>query len=55
MAYTVNKTNSSASPNQYTVQDGVVHAQTDLSLIGKGYAGFGEKLNENFIMLAMEN
>ena len=41
MAYTVNKTNSSASPNQYTVQDGVVNAQTDLSLIGKGYAGYG--------------
>ena len=54
MAYTVNKTNSSASPNAYTVQDGVVNTQTDLSFVGKGYAGFGEKLNENFIKL-LEN
>ena len=42
MPYTVNKTNSSASPSSYTVQDGVVNTQTDLSLIGKGYAGYGE-------------
>ena len=41
MAYTVNKTNSSASPNQYTVQDGVVNAQTDLSLIGKDMLAMG--------------
>jgi hypothetical protein len=54
MAYTVNKTNSSASPNQYTVQDGVVNAQTDLSLIGKGYAGYGELIAENFVHL-LEN
>ena len=49
MAYTVNKTNSSASPNQYTVQDGVVNTQTDLSFIGKGYAGYGEVIAENFL------
>ena len=49
MSYTVNKTNSSASPNQYTVQDGVVNSQTDLSLIGKGYAGYGELIAENFL------
>jgi len=48
MAYTVNKTNNSASPNQYTVQDGVVNSQTDLSFIGKGYAGYGESIAENF-------
>jgi hypothetical protein len=54
MAYTVNKTNSSASPNQYTVQDGVVNSQTDLSLIGKGYAGYGELIAENFLHL-LEN
>ena len=54
MVYTVNKTNSSASPNSYTVQDGVVHAQTDLSLIGKGYAGYGELIAENFLHL-LEN
>ena len=54
MAYTVNKSNSSASPNQYTVQDGVINTQTDLSFIGKGYAGYGEKIAENFLHL-LEN
>jgi hypothetical protein len=54
MAYTVNKKNSSASPNAYTVQDGVVNTQTDLSLIGKGYAGYGETIAENFLHL-LEN
>ena len=54
MAYTVNKTNSSSSPNQYTVQDGVVNTQTDLSFIGKGYAGYGEVIAENFLHL-LEN
>ena len=54
MAYTVNKSNSSASPNQYTVQDGVVNSQTDLSLIGKGYAGYGELIAENFLHI-LEN
>jgi len=54
MAYTVNKSNSSATPNQYTVQDGVVNTQTDLSFIGKGYAGYGELIAENFLHL-LEN
>ena len=54
MAYTVNKSNSSASPNQYTVQDGVLNTQTDLSFIGKGYAGYGETIAENFLHL-LEN
>ena len=54
MPYTVNKSNSSASPNSYTVQDGVVNTQTDLSLIGKGYAGYGESIAENFLQL-LEN
>lgn len=54
MAYTVNKKNSSASPNQYTVQDGVINTQTDLSFIGKGYAGYGESIAENFLHL-LEN
>ena len=54
MAYTVNKTNASASPNQYIVQDGVVNTQTDLSFIGKGYAGYGELIAENFLHL-LEN
>jgi len=54
MPYTVNKSNSSASPNKYTVQDGVVNTQTDLNLIGKGYAGYGESIAENFLHL-LEN
>lgn len=54
MAYTVNKTNSSASPNLYTVQDGVLNTQTDLNFVGKGYAGYGEVIAENFLHL-MEN
>ena len=54
MAYTVNKSNSSSSPNSYTVQDGVVNTQTDLSFIGKGYAGYGESIAENFLHL-LEN
>ena len=54
MAYIVNKTNTSASPNQFTVQDGVVNTQTDLSFVGKGYAGYGELIAENFLHL-LEN
>ena len=54
MAYTVNKSNSSASPNQYTVQDGVLNTQTDLNFVGKGYAGYGEIIAENFLQL-LEN
>jgi hypothetical protein len=54
MAYTVNKTDTSATPNSYTVQDSVVNTQTDLNLIGKGYAGYGELIAENFLHL-LEN
>ena len=54
MSYTVNKSNSSATPNSYTVQDGVLNTQTDLSFIGKGYAGYGEAIAENFLHL-LEN
>ena len=54
MAYTVNKTNSGASPNAYTVQDGVLNTQTDLKFLGKGYAGYGEVIAENLLHL-MEN
>ncbi len=54
MAYTVNKTNSSASPNAFTVQDSVLNTQTDLSFVGKGYAGYGETIAENFLHL-LEN
>ena len=54
MAYTVNKTRASATPNSYTVQDNIVNTETDLSLIGKGYAGYGELIAENFLHL-LEN
>ena len=54
MAYTVNKTNSSATPSSYTVSDGVLNTQTDLSFVGKGYAGYGETIAENFLHL-LEN
>tara|TARA_Y100000748_G_scaffold300181_1_gene298248 strand:+ start:1319 stop:2956 length:1638 start_codon:yes stop_codon:yes gene_type:complete len=54
MAYTVNKTNSSATKNSYTVQDGVINSQTDLKFVGKGYAGYGETIAENFLHL-LEN
>ena len=54
MAYTVDKTNSSASPSSYTVQDNVLNTQTDLKFIGKGYAGYGEIIHENFLHL-LEN
>ena len=54
MAYTVNKTDTSATPNSYTVQDSILNTQTDISLIGKGYAGYGEVIAENFLHL-LEN
>jgi hypothetical protein len=54
MAYTVNKTDTSAIPNSYTVQDSVINTQTDISLVGKGYAGYGEVIAENFLHL-LEN
>ncbi len=54
MAYTVNKSNSAASPNQYTVQDSIINSQTDLDFVGKGYAGYGEVIAENFLHL-LEN
>jgi len=54
MPYTVNKTDPSESPNQYTVQDSVLNTQTDISLIGKGYAGYGEVVAENFLHI-LEN
>ena len=54
MSYTVNKSNSTASPNQYTVQDAILNTQTDLNFVGKGYAGYGEVIAENFLHL-LEN
>ena len=52
MAYTINKTDGT---KLVTLKDGTIDiAVTDLSLIGKGYAGFGERLNENFVKI-LEN
>ena len=54
MAYIVNKTNATALPNSYTVQDSVLNEETELKFVGKGYAGYGEKIAENFLHL-LEN
>jgi len=52
MAYKLNNTFGTLL---VTLPDGTIDvAATDLTLIGKGYAGFGEKLNENLIKL-LEN
>jgi hypothetical protein len=52
MAYTINKTDGT---KLVALRDGTVDiATTDLALFGKGYAGFGERLNENFIKV-LEN
>ena len=52
MAYKINNTFGTLL---VTLPDGTIDtAATDLTLFGKGYAGFGEKLNENFVKL-LEN
>ena len=52
MAYKINNT---FGTSLVTLADGTIDvATTDLTLIGKGYAGFGEKLNENLVKL-LEN
>jgi len=51
MAYTVNKTNGTILA---TVADGTIDTTSDLTLVGKNYAGYGEFLNENSIKL-LEN
>ena len=51
MAYTINKTNGAVLS---TISDGTVDTTTDLTLIGKNYAGYGEFQNENFVKL-LEN
>jgi len=52
MAYKINNTFGTLL---VTLADGTIDtATTDLTLIGKGYAGFGEKLNENLVQL-LEN
>jgi len=51
MAYTINR----FSTAQLTVvEDGTIDQTTDLKLVGKNYAGYGEIQNENFVFL-LEN
>lgn len=51
MAYIINKTNGT----QLTVvEDGTIDQTTDLKLVGKNYAGYGEIQNENMVAL-LEN
>ena len=51
MAYTINKTDGTVLA---TVADGTLDTTTNLNLIGKNYAGYGEILNENSVKL-LEN
>jgi len=51
MAYTINRYNNAQLT---TVQDGTIDQTTDIKLVGKNYAGYGEIQNENFIFL-LEN
>jgi len=52
MAYKINNTFGTLL---VTLADGTIDVSTtDLTLIGKGYAGFGERLNENLVKL-LEN
>jgi len=51
MSYTINHYNGI---NLTTVADGTVDTTTDLTLIGKNYAGYGQAQNDNFVWL-LEN
>lgn len=51
MPYTINRYNGQVVA---TVADGTIDSTTDLKLIGKNYAGYGEVQNENFLFL-LEN
>ena len=52
MAYVINNTSGATL---VTLADGTIDTTTtDLALFGKGYAGFGERLNENLVKL-LEN
>jgi hypothetical protein len=51
MSYTINHYNGT---NLATVADGTVDTSTDLTLIGKNYAGYGQSQNDNFVWL-LEN
>ena len=51
MSYTINHYNGATLA---TVADGTVDTSTDLTLIGKNYAGYGQAQNDNFVWL-LEN
>jgi hypothetical protein len=51
MAYTIDKYNRQILT---VVEDGTIDQTTDLKLVGKNYAGYGEIQNENFVYL-LEN
>lgn len=51
MAYTINKFNGTVLT---VVEDGTIDNNTDLKLVGKNFAGYGEIQNENFVFL-LEN
>ena len=52
MAYTINRTNQSASP--IVIPDGTINTSTSLTLVGKNYPNYGSILDQNFITL-LEN
>lgn len=51
MAYQINRYNNAVLTS---VEEGTVNQATDIKLVGKNYAGYGEIQNENFIFL-LEN
>jgi len=51
MAYTINRYDGSTLT---VVEDGTIDQNTDLKLVGRNYAGYGEIQNENFVFL-LEN
>lgn len=51
MAYTINKFNGTVLT---VVEDGTIDNNTDIKLVGKNFAGYGEIQNENFVFL-LEN
>ena len=51
MAYTIDTYSNSKS---WRIEDGTIDQTTDLKLVGKNYAGYGEIQNENFVFL-LEN
>jgi hypothetical protein len=48
MSYTINRFNGDQIA---IVPDGTINTVTNITLIGKNYAGYGEKQNENFMFL----